>query len=117
MLSFAEAGQVRIDDRGRRTLVAEVDLDLVGVLFDAAFQVETLAEDIAAGGGWLPTGHGVLTENITLDGVIDATEGWFDPAGADSDVDQSDVEAALREQREAADAFLVGRVTFEQMRG
>jgi hypothetical protein len=23
----------------------------------------------------------VVTENITLDGVIDATEGWFDPAG------------------------------------
>ena len=21
----------------------------------------------------------VVTENITLDGVIDATEGWFDP--------------------------------------
>jgi dihydrofolate reductase len=59
----------------------------------------------------------IVTENITLDGVIEATEGWFDPAGADSDVDQSDVEAALREQREAADAFLVGRVTFEQMRG
>jgi dihydrofolate reductase len=59
----------------------------------------------------------IVTENITLDGVIEATEGWFEPAGADSDVDQSDVEAALREQREAADAFLVGRVTFEQMRG
>jgi dihydrofolate reductase len=59
----------------------------------------------------------IVTENITLDGVIDATEGWFAPAGADSDVDQADVEAALREQREAADAFLVGRVTFEQMRG
>jgi dihydrofolate reductase len=59
----------------------------------------------------------IVTENITLDGVIDATEGWFDPAGADSDVDQSDVEDAIREQREAADAFLVGRVTFEQMRG
>src|SRR5439155_13155926 len=57
VLSLAEAGQVRIDDRGRRTLVAEVDLDLaqvlpllqkmrrvgmaqrmdVGILFDSAF--------------------------------------------------------------------------------
>jgi hypothetical protein len=55
--------------------------------------------------------------NITLDGVIEATEGRFGPAGADADVDQSDVEAALTEQRTAADAFLVGRVTFEQMRG
>jgi hypothetical protein len=24
----------------------------------------------------------VVTENITLDGVIDASEGWFAPAGA-----------------------------------
>jgi dihydrofolate reductase len=58
----------------------------------------------------------IITENITLDGVIDAAEGWFMPAGAE-EVDQSDVIAALAEQREAADAFLVGRETFEQMRG
>jgi dihydrofolate reductase len=58
----------------------------------------------------------IVTENITLDGVIEATEGWFAPAG-DDDVDQSDLIAALTEQREAADAFLVGRTTFEQMRG
>jgi dihydrofolate reductase len=57
----------------------------------------------------------IVTENITLDGVIEATEGWFDPAGGEDDV--SDVEAALRKQREAADALLLGRVTFEQMRG
>jgi dihydrofolate reductase len=57
----------------------------------------------------------VVTENITLDGVIEATEGWFDPAGGDDDV--ADVETALRTQREAADALLLGRVTFEQMRG
>ena len=35
----------------------------------------------------------------------------------DEEVDQSDVIAALAEQREAADAFLTGRETFEQMRG
>ena len=59
----------------------------------------------------------IVTENITLDGVIEATDNWFGPAGNDSpDVDQSDHEVAIREQREAADAFLVGRVTFEQMR-
>jgi dihydrofolate reductase len=57
----------------------------------------------------------IVTENITLDGVIDASANWFDPAGAD-DVDRSDQLAALTEQREAADAFLVGRRTFEQMR-
>lgn len=59
----------------------------------------------------------VITENITLDGVIEARDGWFDPAGSRDDVDLSDLEAALREQREAADAFLVGRVAFEEMRG
>jgi dihydrofolate reductase len=57
----------------------------------------------------------IVTENITLDGVIDATEGWFEPAGGADDV--ADVETALRKQREAADALLLGRVTFEQMRG
>jgi dihydrofolate reductase len=57
----------------------------------------------------------IVTENITLDGVIDATQGWFAPAGGENDV--SDVEAALRNQREAADALLIGRVTFEEMRG
>jgi dihydrofolate reductase len=59
----------------------------------------------------------IVTENVTLDGVIDATEGWFAPAGDDADVDESDVVDVIREHREAADAFLVGRVTFEQMRG
>jgi dihydrofolate reductase len=57
-----------------------------------------------------------VTENITLDGVIEAAEGWFGPAGSDDEVDRSDLEDALREQREAADALLVGRVTFEQLR-
>ncbi|MET7937235.1 dihydrofolate reductase family protein [Streptomyces sp. NPDC005322] len=59
----------------------------------------------------------IVTENITLDGVIDAAEGWFAPAGDGVEDDHSDLEAALRAQAEAADAFLVGRVTFEQMRG
>jgi dihydrofolate reductase len=58
----------------------------------------------------------IVTENITLDGVIDASEGWFSVAD-DEEVDQSDVVAALREQSEAADAVLFGRVTFEEMRG
>jgi dihydrofolate reductase len=58
----------------------------------------------------------VVTENITLDGVIDASEGWFSVAD-DTEVDQSDLTAALREQSDAADAVLFGRVTFEEMRG
>ena len=58
----------------------------------------------------------VVTENVTLDGVIDASEGWFAPAG-DEGVDSSDLNEALREQASAADAVLLGRVTFEQFRG
>jgi dihydrofolate reductase len=58
----------------------------------------------------------IVTENITLDGVIDASEGWFSVAN-DAEVDQSDLVAALRQQSAAADAVLFGRVTFEQMRG
>ena len=58
----------------------------------------------------------IVTENITLDGVIDAAGGWFGPAGTE-DVDESDQIAAIAEQRAGADAFLCGRVTFEQMRG
>jgi len=59
----------------------------------------------------------VITENITLDGVIDASEGWFAPPSGEADVDQSDLNGALREQAAAADAVLLGRVTFEEMRG
>jgi dihydrofolate reductase len=57
-----------------------------------------------------------VTENITLDGVIDASEGWFVPSG-EEEVDQSDLNPALRDQTAAADAVLLGRVTFEEMRG
>jgi dihydrofolate reductase len=59
----------------------------------------------------------IVTENITLDGVIEAVDDWFAPAGADPSADESDVEAAVAEHMNAADAFLVGRHTFEQMRG
>jgi dihydrofolate reductase len=55
----------------------------------------------------------VVTENITLDGVIDLAEGWFDPL--DKEVDQHDLTANI-EHREAADALLVGRNTFETFR-
>jgi dihydrofolate reductase len=57
----------------------------------------------------------VITENITLDGVIDMAGGWFDPLN--EDIDQSDITAATTEHREAADALLVGRNTFEAFRG
>src|SRR5918993_1194921 len=56
----------------------------------------------------------VVTENITLDGVIDATGGWFDPT--DDTVDQSDL-VEQTQRHSAADAFLCGRNTFEAFRG
>lgn len=58
----------------------------------------------------------IVTENITLDGVIDATEGWFNAAN-DPSVDQSDLIETLHKHTEAADGLLMGRVTFEEMRG
>jgi dihydrofolate reductase len=56
----------------------------------------------------------VVTENITVDGVIDMAAGWFDPLT--QDVDQSDIIATNAEHSAAADALLVGRNTFEAFR-
>ncbi|WP_067827792.1 dihydrofolate reductase family protein [Nocardia inohanensis] len=56
----------------------------------------------------------VVTQNITLDGVIDASEGWF--TVGDDAVDQSDVLAELMKHTARCDAVLYGRVTFEQFR-
>jgi dihydrofolate reductase len=56
----------------------------------------------------------VVTENITLDGVIDMAPGWFDPLS--ESVVQPDITAATREHMQAADALLVGRRTFESFR-
>jgi hypothetical protein len=39
-----------------------------------------------------------VTENITLDGVIDASEGWFAPAG-EAEIDQSDVTRQFANRR------------------
>ena len=56
----------------------------------------------------------VVTENITVDGVIDMAGGWFTPLAPD--VDQSDIAAVNSEHSAAADALLVGRNTFEEFR-
>ncbi|MFY2788997.1 dihydrofolate reductase family protein [Rhodococcus sp. MALMAid1271] len=53
----------------------------------------------------------IITQNMTVDGVIEATDDRFSSVGEDPDLD-----AALVAQREASDGFLVGRVTFEGMR-
>lgn len=57
----------------------------------------------------------VITENITLDGVVENIGGWFDPT-EDSEQDP-ELNEAVREQAAASDGLLVGRVTFEEMRG
>lgn len=57
----------------------------------------------------------IVTQNITLDGVIDAAGGWFSPG--DDTNELAEVASVLREQSAAADALLLGRITFEEMRG
>ncbi|WP_378732559.1 dihydrofolate reductase family protein [Nocardia brasiliensis] len=57
----------------------------------------------------------VITENITLDGVIEAAE-WFSVANAEG-VDQSDLVATLSSHMATSDAVLLGRISFEEMRG
>ena len=54
----------------------------------------------------------VITQNITVDGVIEATEGWFGPGDDDEEVAE-----VLMEQTKAERAFLCGRRTFEDLRG
>ncbi|HEY4569600.1 MAG TPA: hypothetical protein VIH10_09045 [Kribbella sp.] len=53
----------------------------------------------------------VVTQNITVDGVIEAGD-CFGPADGGPEVLE-----ALREQLAQAEAFLTGRVTFEDLRG
>lgn len=56
-----------------------------------------------------------VTQNISVDGVIEMVTDWFDPS--DESRDQDDVAAATREQSARSDAVLFGRKTFESMRG
>ncbi len=55
--------------------------------------------------------HLIVTENMTVDGVIDGQEGWFSPSSGD------DMAAVTREHMAAADAVLLGRVTYQQFAG
>ena len=59
----------------------------------------------------------IVTENATLDGVIEQVGDWFSPAGAGTGADDSDVIATLREQMRKQSALLLGRKTFESFRG
>ena len=57
-----------------------------------------------------------ITQNITVDGSIEMLDNWFDPQGQGGE-DPSDLMAEIREQDSRSDAFLVGRRTFEDLRG
>lgn len=60
----------------------------------------------------------VITQNITLDGVVeinDQTGDWFGPN--DGGTDTADVTEALNTMMARQDAALFGRATFEAMRG
>ena len=57
-----------------------------------------------------------ITQNITVDGSIEMVGDWFDPQGQ-ADVDNSDLLEELHLQDSEADGFLVGRQTFEDLRG
>ncbi|AGZ41888.1 dihydrofolate reductase family protein [Actinoplanes friuliensis] len=57
----------------------------------------------------------VVTQNITLDGIVDNARCWFDPT---ADTPQNrELQQVTAEHSAASDGFLVGRVTFEEMRG
>lgn len=57
----------------------------------------------------------VITENITLDGVVENDGSWFDPTEISEQAQQ--LAEITRKHAAASDGFLVGRVTFEEMRG
>jgi dihydrofolate reductase len=58
----------------------------------------------------------VVTQNITLDGSIEMLGDWFDPQGQGG-VDMSDLMAEIMRLTERADGLLLGRQTFEDLRG
>jgi len=56
----------------------------------------------------------VVTENLTVDGVIDSAGGF---APGDDSADLAEVTVVLQQQAAAADALLLGRTSFEELRG
>ena len=57
-----------------------------------------------------------ITQNVTVDGSIEMLGDWFDRQGQ-GDTDNSDLLDELHRQDSEADALLVGRRTFEDLRG
>ncbi|SDC58559.1 Dihydrofolate reductase [Geodermatophilus telluris] len=58
-------------------------------------------------------GRLVVTQDTTLDGVVEVVDDWF----AVQDPAQDDQLAVVREHMAAQEVFLVGRRTFEDLRG
>lgn len=59
----------------------------------------------------------IVTENITIDSVVDATGDWFVPSGSEDPDHVTEMRAVEARLRATADAVLVGRLTFEAFRG
>jgi dihydrofolate reductase len=59
----------------------------------------------------------IVTENVTVDSVIDADGGWFVPSGAEDPAGIEEMRQVEEELRATADALLIGRQTFEEFRG
>lgn len=57
-----------------------------------------------------------ITQNITLDGAVEMLGDWFEPQ-SQAGVDSSDLLEELHRHDATADGFLVGRKTFEDLRG
>jgi len=57
-----------------------------------------------------------ITQNITVDGSIEMLGEWFDPE-AQGGTDSSDLVEEMRRQAGEADALVLGRRTFEDLRG
>ncbi len=57
-----------------------------------------------------------ITQNMTLDGAIEMLGDWFEPQGQ-AGVDTSDLLEEVHRQDSQADALLLGRQTFEDLRG
>lgn len=56
----------------------------------------------------------VITENITVDGVVENDASWFDPT--DDSEQGRELAQVIQVHAAASDGFLVGRITFEEMR-
>jgi dihydrofolate reductase len=58
----------------------------------------------------------IVTENVTVDSVIDADGDWFVPSGSQDPREVAEMREVEERLRATADALLVGRRTFEAFR-